>query len=188
MHGLGHVRVLMSWCQGGVHSYPSLSRSAWSRSNLATWSSASRIASSHATNNSDNAPTYQESKAERTRRSSEDPGSVTYMRSILLYESCSAFFEGCGELDVLSVSFNERSDAGLESLIICGADGISGFDTGKGRDTHWSAFRLWRRPSGRVPRFRACRDLRLGYLVPSPEGRFRTLMGSCSHRRAWHLG
>jgi len=50
----------------GVHSYPSLRRSAWSRSSLATWSSASRIASSHATNNSDNALTCEVKQTQRS--------------------------------------------------------------------------------------------------------------------------
>jgi len=48
-----------------VHSYPSLRRSAWSRSSLATWSSASRIASSQATNNSDKALTCEVKQTQR---------------------------------------------------------------------------------------------------------------------------
>lgn len=51
---------------------------------------------------------------------------LTYMCSILLYESCSPFFQGRGELDVLCVSFEERFNAGSEGLIICGTDGFSG--------------------------------------------------------------
>lgn len=40
---------------------------------------------------------------------------------MLLYESRSAFFQGCGELNVLFVSFDERFDARLEGLVICEA-------------------------------------------------------------------
>ena len=110
------------------------------------------------------------------------------MGSVLVYESRCAFFQGCGELDVLFVSRRERFDAGSERLVICEVSGMSVFGASTKRDTDWSAFRLQRRPSGRVPRFRACRGLRLGYLVPSPAGGFRTLTGSYSRTRAWHLG
>ena len=48
------------------------------------------------------------------------------MHSMLLYESRSTFFQGCGELDVLSVSFEKRFDTGSEGLIIYRADGVSG--------------------------------------------------------------
>jgi hypothetical protein len=112
---------------------------------------------------------------------------VTYMCSILLYKSCRPFFQGCGELDVLFVSFEKRLDARSEGLIICRADRMSGLDT-SGGDAHLSASRLRRHPSGRAPRFRACRGPRLGCLIPSPGGRFRTRTGSCFRRRAGRLG
>ena len=113
---------------------------------------------------------------------------MTHMRPVLFYENCGPFFQGCSELDVLFVSFEKRFNAGSEGLIIWGDGGVSGLHMGGEWDTHWSAFRLRRRPSGRVPRFRACRGLRLGCLVPSLEGRFRTRTESCSRMRAKHSG
>jgi hypothetical protein len=50
------------------------------------------------------------------------------MRPVLFYENGNAFFQGCGELDVFTVSFDECFDARSECLINCGADGMTGFD------------------------------------------------------------
>jgi hypothetical protein len=54
-----------------------------------------------------------------------------------------------------------------------------------GINPSWSASRLRRCPSGRVPRFRVCRGLWLG--CPSHDGRFQTWTGSCSRKRAFGL-
>ena len=51
---------------------------------------------------------------------------VTYVRSVLVYESRSSFLQGCCEFHVLFVSFKKRFDAWSEGLVICGADRLSG--------------------------------------------------------------
>ena len=54
----------------------------------------------------------------------------THMHSVLLDENRNTFFQGCGELDVLFMGFEERFDARPEGLIIYRVDGMNRFDTG----------------------------------------------------------
>lgn len=59
---------------------------------------------------------------------------VTYVRSVLVYESRSPFLQRCCEFQVLFVSFKKRFDAWSEGLVICGADRLSGSNTNGGGD------------------------------------------------------
>ena len=54
------------------------------------------------------------------------------MRSVLIYESRSSFLQARCEFHVLFVSFEKRLDAWSESLVICGADLLSGSNTSGG--------------------------------------------------------
>jgi len=57
---------------------------------------------------------------------------MTYVRSVLVYESRSPFLQGRCEFHVLFVSFEKRLDAWSERLVICGADRLSGSNASGG--------------------------------------------------------